>query len=238
MECVVTQRIAIVLARGGSKRLPRKNVIDFCGKPMLAWSIEAALESGVFQDVLVSTDDPEIAEVAVRYGASVPFLRNEAADDQATSSQASIVALAQAEQHWGKRYDTVAQFMANCPMRTGADVRVAMEAFDVDMSPAQISCVRFGWMNPWWAVKMGGDGRPEALFPEAGKSRSQDLPPLFCPSGALWLARREALLAAGSFYVPGHVFHELSWVSAMDIDDREDLLMAKAAFLVRNGLSE
>ncbi|HET7775513.1 MAG TPA: acylneuraminate cytidylyltransferase family protein [Azospira sp.] len=233
----MSHRIAIILARGGSKRLPRKNVIDFCGKPMLAWSIEAALESGAFQEVLVSTDDPEIAGVAVGYGASVPFLRNAAADDLATSSQATIVALTQAEQHWGKRYDTVAQFMANCPMRTASDVRSAIAAFDGSVAPAQISCVRFGWMNPWWAATVGEDGQPEALFPEAQKARSQDLPPLFCPSGALWLARRDALLAAGSFYVPGHVFHELSWVSAMDIDDREDFLMAKASFLVRNGLS-
>lgn len=232
----MSRRIAIVLARGGSRRLPRKNVVDFCGKPMLAWSIEAALESEAFQEVLVSTDDPEIAEIAVQYGASAPFLRDGAADDHATSSQATIVALAQAERHWGTRYDTVAQFMANCPMRTADDVRGAMAAFDAVGAPAQISCVRFGWMNPWWAARMGADGQPEAVFPEARDARSQDLPPLFCPSGALWLARRDPLLAAGSFYAPGHVFHEISWISAMDIDDREDLLMAKASFLVRGGL--
>ncbi|PTD95503.1 acylneuraminate cytidylyltransferase family protein [Pseudothauera lacus] len=234
MERVVNQRIAIILARGGSKRLPRKNVIDFFGKPMLAWSVEAALESGAFQEVLVSTDAPEIAELAVRYGASAPFLRDQAADDHATSSQATIVALSQAEQHWGKRYATVAQFMANCPMRTADDVRAAIDAFDQSSASAQISCFRFGWMNPWWAAKVGPDGQPVAMFPEALSARSQDLPPLYCPSGALWLARRDSLLAAGSFYAPGHVFHELSWVSAMDIDDKEDLQMAKASFLVRN----
>lgn len=238
MECLVSQRIAIVLARGGSKRLPRKNLLDFFGKPMIGWSILAALESGMFEEVLVSTDDPEIADVAVRYGASVPFLRNKAADDHATSSQATIVALSQAERHWAKRYGTVAQFMANCPMRTASDVRASVAAFDATGAPAQISCVRFRWMNPWWANKVGADGKPEAVFPEASNARSQDLAPLFCPTGALWLARRNELLASGSFYLPGHVFHELSWVSAMDIDDGEDLQMARASFLVRKGFTD
>lgn len=237
MEYLVNNRIAIILARGGSKRLPRKNVINFFGKPMLAWSIEAALESGSFEQVLVSTDDPEIARVAERYGAAAPFLRDKAADDVSDSSQATIAALSQAEAHWGKHYDTVAQFMANCPLRSAEDVRKAMTAYDLAQSPAQITCIRFGWMNPWWAARIGNDGQPDALFPEARSARSQDLPPLYCPSGALWIARRDALLSEGSFYVPGHVFHELSWISGMDIDDDEDLLMAKAAYLVRNRIS-
>lgn len=232
---MVNKRIAIILARGGSKRLPRKNILDFHGKPMLAWSIEAALKSEQFHKVLVSTDDPEIADIAIKYGASVPFLRNAAADDHATSSQATIVALHQAEKYWEQRFDTVAQLMANCPMRTSEDIRNAFNSFENSNSSAQISCVRYGWMNPWWAHRLIENGQPQALFPETSNARSQDLPPLFCPVGALWLVKRDQLISTGSFYTSDHIFHELSWISALDIDDKEDLMMAKASFLLRSG---
>ncbi|NDA72499.1 MAG: hypothetical protein EBX69_03485, partial [Betaproteobacteria bacterium] len=94
-------RIAIIPARGGSKRLPRKNIMAFNGKPMITWTIEAALKSEMFSKVLVSTDDDEIRQVSIEAGAEVPFLRQVAFDDHATSSEATLAALYQAEQHWG-----------------------------------------------------------------------------------------------------------------------------------------
>lgn len=229
----MNQRIAIILARGGSKRLPRKNVLPLDGRPMLAWSVQAALESGCFERVLVSTDDEAIAAVGREAGAEVPFLRDAAADDQSPSSEATRVALQQAEGHWAERYDVVAQLMANCPLRTGQDIRDAMAAFGENGAPAQISAFRFGWMNPWWAAQLGDDGQPKWLFPEARSARSQDLPPLYCPSGALWLARRDDFMAGGSFYLPGHTLHPMSWVSAMDIDDEADLAMAEVCIAQR-----
>lgn len=226
-------RIAIILARGGSKRLPRKNVLLLGGQPMLAWSVRAALDSGCFERVLVSTDDEEIAKAGRQAGAEVPFLRDSASDDQAPSTEATRVALGQAETHWGERYDTVAQMMANCPLRNAADIREAMTAFDAGVARSQISAFRFGWMNPWWAARLQADGQPQWLFPEARTSRSQDLPPLYCPSGALWLAARDAFLEEGSFYLPGHTLHSMDWISAMDIDDEADLAMAEACLAMR-----
>ena len=227
------KHIAIILARGGSKRLPRKNIHDFHGKPLLAWSVEAALQSGQFDRVLVSTDDPEIADIARSFGAAVPFLRDSAADDMTPSSEATLAALGQAEQHWDERFDVVSQLMANCPLRDATDITRATRNFFERDADSQISCFRFGWMNPWWAATLNEQGRPDFLFPKARIARSQDLPPLYCPSGALWIARAPALKLAKTFYVPGHVFHELNWISAMDIDDGEDMAMAKACFLVR-----
>lgn len=227
------RRIAIILARGGSRRLPRKNVLPLGGRPMLAWSVGAALDSGCFERVLVSTDDEEIAAVGRAAGAEVPFLRDAASDDHAPSSDATRVALRQAEAHWGELYDLVAQLMANCPLRTAEDIRDAMLAFERSDAAAQISAFRFGWMNPWWAARLHADGRPDWLFPEARAARSQDLPPLYCPSGALWLARRDAFLAAGSFYLPGHTLHPMDWMSAMDIDDEADLAMSEVCLAMR-----
>jgi N-acylneuraminate cytidylyltransferase len=227
------RRIAIILARGGSKRLPRKNVLDFHGKPMLAWSVEAALTSEQFERVLVSTDDEEIARVGRKFGAEVPFLRSSAADDIASSSQASLIALRQAEQYWGEEYDSVSQLMANCPMRSSDDILDAVRNFEEQRAESQLSCFRFGWMNPWWAMKLSEGGHPVPLFQEALTARSQDLPQLYCPSGALWIARTRALKECGTFYTPKRIAHQMHWMSAMDIDDSEDLEMAKSCYLVK-----
>lgn len=227
------KHIAVIPARGGSKRLPRKNILDFHGKPMLAWSVEAALQSCQFDQVLVSTDDPEIAEIARSFGAAVPFLRNSAQDDMASSSEATLAALSQAEAHWGIRFDVVTQLMANCPLRDAGEIRSAVEAFASREALSQISCFRFGWMNPWWAAKLDAQGTPDYLFPKARLERSQDLPSLYCPSGAIWIARAQSLKTEKTFYAPGHTFYPLNWISAMDIDDAEDMEMAKACFLVK-----
>ena len=228
------KNIAIILARGGSKRLPRKNILDFYGKPMLVWTILAALESGKFDRVLVSTDDQEIAQVASANGAQVPFLRNAAYDDMAPSSEATILALHQAEAYWSETYDVVAQLMPNCPMRDKYDIRSAVENFIDHNHISQISCFRYGWMNPWWAAKINDAGYPEYMFPESRSMRSQDLSSLYCPSGAIWIAHAEALKTANSFYMPEHILHPMSWISAMDIDDENDLQMARACFIIKN----
>lgn len=219
--------IAIIPARGGSKRIPRKNIIDFHGKPMIAWTIEAALRSGCFDRVVVSTDDAEIAEVARTHGAEVPFLRGRHADDIAPVSLATLEALSQTEEILGERYARVVQLMANCPLRNEADITAALENFSAQDSSSQISCFRFGWMNPWWAVTLDEANHPQMLFPDAYKTGSQNLPPLFCPSGAIWVANVAHLREHGSFHTPTKTFLPMAWQSAMDIDDYEDLEMAK-----------
>jgi len=226
----VRNSIAIILARGGSKRLPRKNIIDFCGKPMLAWTIQAAIYSNCFSRVLVSTDDMEIAEIGKTYGAEVPFLRETGADDLSASSDATLGALFQAEAYWGETYSVVSQLMANCPLRSSHEIVEAFSHFDQHNIVSQISCFRYGWMNPWWAAKLSKSGEPRYLFPDTNKVRSQDLEPLFCPTGALWISKRDELLKSKNFYMPGHVFFPMNWMNALDIDDEEDLQMAKACF--------
>lgn len=227
------QRIAIIPARGGSKRIPRKNIIPFNGKPMIAWTIEAALQSRLFSRVLVSTDDEEIRQVSIQAGAQVPFLRQAAFDDHATSSEATLAALRQAEQHWGDTYTSVTQLMANCPLRSCADILDAVSHFEQSGAPAQISCFKFGWMNPWWAVQLSPEGKPTYAFPEIRQSRSQDLPHLYCPTGAIWITSTSSLKQHGTFYAPEHVFHSMHHISAVDIDDQDDLIMAQAFATLR-----
>ena len=230
---MVTGRIAIIPARGGSKRIPEKNIIDFEGKPMIAWTIEAALNSECFDRVLVSTEDEKIARIARDCGAEVPFLRESHTDDFSAVSEATLSALNQAADYWQEDFHTVVQLMSNCPLRTAADIRVALNAFEQSSRTFQISCFRYGWMNPWWAVKLDDNGRPSRLFEDALSQRSQDLPELYCPTGAIWIAKVADFINAGTFYGAGHSFEPMNWENAVDIDDNEDLNFARAVWLKR-----
>ena len=233
---MVTRRIAIIPARGGSKRVPEKNILDFFGKPMIAWTIEAAKETGLFDRILVSTDDLKIASISKEWGAEVPFLREEFADDHAPVSEATTTALQQAMAHWGEDYTTIVQLMANCPMRTCSDIKSSLSRFEQFDRKFQISCFKYGWMNPWWAVQLDDTGYPKRLFPETSNERSQDLPELYCPTGAIWIAKAGLLVRQKTFYGQDHIFDPISWESAVDIDDYEDLNFAKALFSKATGL--
>lgn len=227
---MVTKRIAIIPARGGSKRIPHKNIIDFCGKPMIAWTIQAAIQSGIFDRVLVSTDDQTVADTAIEWGAEAPFLREKFADDYSPVSIATADALKQAMSYWNEEYQSVTQLMANCPLRSENDIREAMIEFEKHKRRFQISCFKYGWMNPWWAVKLNSEQQPDRLFPEAATQRSQDLPELYCPTGAIWIAKTTDFLNTESFYGEDHSFSPLKWQSAVDIDDYDDLKFAETVY--------
>ena len=200
---------------------------------MLAWTVEAAVASEQFDRILVSTDDESIAQVGREWGAEVPFLRDRATDDHAPASEATLAALSQLEDHDGTRPQTVVQLMPNCPARGAGDIRNALIKFCEQQLDFLISCFRYGWMNPWWAATLDVEGRPKPLFPDVLTARSQDLPELYCPTGAIWIAKAEALRRAGTFYGPGHAFFPISWQAAVDIDDRQDLEFAEALWSSR-----
>jgi len=182
----------------------------------------------LFDRILVSTDDEEIASIAVRMGLDVPFLRNKCYDDYSTVSSATIAALEQVETELNETYRVVVQLMPNCPLRDHLNIVDAFEAFQRVNSSFQISCFKFGWMNPWWAVRLDENNHPSPLFPEIWGKRSQDLSDLFCPTGAIWIANVADLKRDGTFYGPSYVFYPLDWKAAIDIDDTSDLEMALA----------
>lgn len=228
-----SRTVCVIPARGGSKRIPRKNIISFHGKPMIAWTIEAAINSKIFDKVIVSTDDEEIASISIKYGAEVPFLREAKNDDFSPISEATIHTLNQFKEKLNQEWDTVVQLMANCPLRTTQDISSAIENFVKNDLKFQISAFKYGWMNPWWAYKIRTDGSPEPVFPGAISTRSQDLPKLFCPTGAIWIANIDALKKSSSFYGQDFKLFEMDWVSAIDIDDMDDFMLAEASFELR-----
>ncbi len=225
--------LAVIPARGGSKRLKNKNILPLLGKPMIAYTIESARASKLFDDILVSTDSEQIAKVARQCKADVPFLRDERlADDHTPVSLATVRAVQQMEEHTGHRYDTVIQLMPNCPCRSGGDISDAYKQFLKAGAKFQISVFPFGWMNPWWAMRVAKDGKPVRLFPQAYQKRSQDLEKLFCPTGAIWIADVAALKKEQTFYGKNYSVFIMDWRHAVDIDDEDDFEMAKVVLAI------
>ena len=218
--------LAVIPARGGSKRIPRKNIRNLGSLPMMAYTLKAALESGVFKRVVVSTDDDDVAKVAKAFGADIPFMRKaELADDQTHASLVSLDALSRLEAQ-GESYNAIAQLMPNCPFRTAEDIKQSYKQFCSTGVEAQVTVTRYGWQNPWWALKMQ-EGVLKPLFPEAHKARSQDLGELYCPVGAIWWAKAKTLKAHKTFLIEGRAGFELPWQHALDIDDEADWQLAE-----------
>ena len=223
--------IAVIPARGGSKRILNKNIIDFFGKPMIAWTIEAAIQSGIFDAVLVSTDNNQIAEIAIKYGAQVPFLREEASDDFSPVALATIAAIKQMEHFNNEKYDTVVQLMANCPLRSSKSIIEIYEEFSNNPSESVLSSFHYGMFNPWWAHKLDDNNKAKPLFDDDLKNiRSQDQSRLYCPTGAVWISSVNELIINKTFYSNDYRFYPISWLEAVDIDDYDDLKLARAAF--------
>jgi N-acylneuraminate cytidylyltransferase len=218
--------LAVIPARGNSRRVPGKNIRDLLGRPAMAYTIEAALVSRLFTRVVVTTDSEQIAAVARSWGAEVPFLRDAALADDVTPVSAATVDVVERIDPEG-RLGVVAQLMPNCPLRNADDVRASHAAFMASGSDSQLSVARFGWQTPWWAMQRDDRGVLTPLFPDQATARSQDLPALFCPTGAVWWASARLLRRERTFHVAGRTGWELPWERAVDIDTESDWRMAE-----------
>lgn len=223
--------IAIIPARGGSKRVPGKNVVLLAGKPLIAYSIEAALTSGLFHRVIVSTDSDAIAAVAEEHGAEVPFIRSADISDDITPVSAVTANALEKLDPVCKEYASVAQLMANCPLRTAEDVVSSYKQFEETGVDSQISVVRYGWQNPWWAMRRNPSTMElDPLFPREMTARSQDLPELYCPTGAIWWGKTSVIREQKTFHIPGRGGWEIDWQHGIDIDTPEDVAFAEVLF--------
>ncbi len=227
------KRLAIIPARGGSKRIPRKNVKPFLGKPMLAYSVETALESGLFDEVMVSTDDPEIAETAERYGAKVPFVRSAAtADDHAALSDVIAEVLDEYEKR-GERFDAFCCLLATAPLLRGERLEEAwrlMTRWDYD---SVFPVVRFGYpVQRCLRIAAGEEeeGRVSMVWPEYARSRSQDLEPRYHDSGQFYWMRTDRFRRQGTLFAARSGAIVLPETEVQDIDTPEDWAMAELKY--------
>lgn len=229
--------LAVIPARGGSKRIPQKNIRLLGGKPLLAYAIQAAQDSSLFEEVIVSTDNEAIADIATQLGAHVPFLRDANLADDMTPVSAVTADVLDKIDLSGQQYRYVCQLMPNCPLRTTSDLVDSHRQFLETGAEAQISVVRYGWQNPWWAMEMKEHQVLNPVFKDFMTSRSQDLPALYCPTGAVWWIRADVLRKERSFHVPGKTGWEMPWQKGLDIDTQDDWALAEALFQLGFGKS-
>lgn len=222
-----TKNLAIITARGGSKRIPRKNIKPFCGKPILCYSIEAALSSGVFDEVMVSTDDEEIAQVAKQAGAKVPFFRSaETADDYASTDDV-IMEVIKAYQQIGQYFDSFCCIYPTAPFLSSERLRSAMEL--LKEADSVMPVVPFSY-PPQRGLIVNDAGFVERQFPEYATARSQDLPKIYHDCGQFYACRTDAFLAAGTTDVERLLPLVLTELEVQDIDTMEDWELAELKY--------
>ncbi len=222
--------VAIIPARGGSKRIPRKNIRLFHGRPMLAYSIEAALQSGLFGRVMVSTDDAEIADVALRYGAEVPFVRPaELANDYAGTLAVIQHALSELQKA-GCHPDYTCCLYATAPFVQVSDLAAGLALLEARADKAYAFTVADFPAPVQRALRLTTDGSLEALYPQYRETRSQDLEPTFHDAGQFYWGRASAWLQGEPLHGAKSLPLRLPRYQVQDIDTLDDWYRAELIY--------
>ena len=223
---------AIITARGGSKRIPRKNIREFCGKPIIAYSIEAAIQSGIFDTVMVSTDDEEIAEIARKYGAEVPFMRSEKNANDFAATNDVVKEVLDSYAKMGECFDIACCIYPTAPFITADKLKKAVELLQENQADSVVPVVRFGFPPQRCVVKDGG--LIKFKWPEYMQSRSQDLQPYYHDAGQFYCLRTESFLEQKRLFMTKTVPLELSEMEVQDIDNEDDWEIAELKYEMRN----
>lgn len=206
--------LAVIPARGGSKRLPRKNLLDLAGKPLIAWTIEAAKHSKYIDHFVVSTDDQEITSVSKKYGAEVLTRPSELATDTASSVDVVLHAIEKQNKH----YDYVVLLQPTSPLRTDQHIDEAIELIFEKNADAIISVCETDH-SPLWANTLPEDGRMDNFIREDVKGkRSQDLPKFFQLNGAIYVSNTAVFEQTNGFIVNQSYAYVMSRKDSIDID--------------------
>lgn len=221
------RRLCIIPARGGSKRIERKNIRPFEGIPVIAYSIGAALASGLFDEVMVSTDDLEIADVARDWGASVPFLRNESTSGDFATTADVISEVLDAYKTRGKEFDVLCCLYATAPFVTPQRLKEGLET--MGQGSGAFTCVRYSY-PPQRGLKILKDGRVTMAHPEFATARSQDLDPLYHDAGQFYFCRVPAFLAEGTLWGSDTRPVELPETEVQDLDTPLDWALAEMKY--------
>ena len=218
--------VAIITARGGSKRIPHKNIRDFCGKPIISYSIEAALSSGVFDEVMVSTDDEAIASIARSFGAAVPFMRSaESANDYASTDDV-IAEVLRTYEAGGTRFDRFCCIYPTAPFVTAEKLKNAMALLD----PAESVMPVVAFSYPPQRGIILENGRIRRKYPEFLTARSQDLEKMYHDCGQFYACRTDAFFRDSTTDVDDLVPMIMPEMEVQDIDTEEDWAIAELKY--------
>lgn len=224
------KKIAIIPARGGSKRIPRKNIKNFLGKPIIAYSIEAALNSKIFDEVMVSTDDAEIAEIAKKYGAKVPFYRSsEMSSDTATTTSVLIEVLDEYKK-LGQEFEYCACIYPCAPFINTQKLIQAMDLLIKKGVDSVLPVVKFSY--PPQRGLIIRDEKVQMLHPKNYDMRSQDLEPYYHDAGQFYCLKSSSLIREKKLYCENTLPIILPESEVQDIDNEEDWKIAEIKYKI------
>lgn len=226
-------KIAVIPARGGSKRIPRKNIKSFCGRPMIAWSIGAAKKSGLFDRIIVSTDDAEIAEVARAWGAETPFVRPPELSNDFAGTTEVIAHATQWALDDGITPEAVCCIYATAPLIHAEDLKKGLSALESGNWDYAFSVTEFA-APIFRAFKQTADGGIEMFFPEHFATRSQDCPAAFHDAGQFYWGRPEAWINGKKIFSQRSASVVIPRSRSQDIDTPEDWKFAEILFQISN----
>lgn len=229
-------KIAVIPARGGSKRIPRKNIKNFCGKPMIAWSIEAAKASALFDHILVSTDDAEIADIAKQWGAEVPFMRPvELSDDHAGTTEVIAHATRWALEQ-GFDVDAVCCIYATAPFVQAKDLKRGLAALESGNWAYAFTVTDFA-APIFRSFKQNAEGGIEMFYPEHFSTRSQDLPTALHDAGQFYWGRPSAWIEGKRIFDRHSTPVVIPRWRVQDIDTQDDWIRAELYFNQLKGVA-
>ena len=220
--------IAIITARGGSKRIPRKNIKEFFGQPIISYSIKAALESGCFDKVIVSTDDEEISQVAKKFGAEVPFLRSSKNSDDFATTTDVLKEVLQEYKSRGEEFDSACCIYPTAVFVTSEKLKEAGELFSKTDADSLIPVVKFSY--PIQRSLRIDDGLLRFIYPENLNKRSQDLEASYHDCGQFYFFKPSALFSKNSIFTSRSIPFELRDYEVQDIDDENDWRLAEIKY--------
>ena len=226
-------RIAIIPARGGSKRLARKNVIMFRGRPMLCWTIEAALKANLFKRVIVSTEDKEISEIAIESGAEVDYRDAYLAEDSIKVVDVCLNFLDK-EESCSRTYDIMCCLYATAPMRTEIDIRATVDLVESGQSDFAVAVTNFD-LPPYQAMRILNGHKLSAMWPQSFNMRESEIGKLVVDNGSTYVARVLPFRQLGDFFGSSSITgHLMPRSRSVDIDSVEDLRMLELYSKISN----
>ncbi len=222
--------VAVITARGGSKRIPRKNIKPFLGRPILEYSIEAALQAGIFCEVMVSTDDGEIARIAEQAGAKVPFMRSDATSNDFATTEDVIWEVIGSYEKMGIKFDGLCCIYPTAPFITPDAIRTAMMMLEKENTDCVIPVVKYSF--PPQRSVMINNGRLEPKWRENMNKRSQDLEPLYHDCGQFYCINVDSFKKQKTVWMENAAAFIQDDINVQDIDTIEDWNIAEMKYKI------
>ncbi len=229
--------LAIIPARGGSKRLPRKNILDLAGKPLIAWTIESALGSKYIDKVVVSTDDNEICDISKGYGASVPFLRPDCLSTDSAKSVDTTLHTIHFLKNTGDEYKYVILLQPTSPLRSTNHIDLSIEQLIDKKAESMISVSKVEHPLEWIGILPNNLSMTDFISKENINQNSQELPDYYRINGAIYICNIEKIISERTFFLSHDSYaYCMNQEDSIDIDNLVDFLVAKV--IIEQGIKD